>query len=54
MFILSSISSDLEFWSVNGTSINENSELKVFKNFLMKYLVSDLLGTNVCKTVESC
>ena len=32
MFILSSISSCLEFRSVNHTSIYENSELKVFKN----------------------
>ena len=32
IFILSSISSRLEFWSVNRTSINENSELKFFKN----------------------
>ena len=32
MFILSSISSGLEFWSVNHTSIYESSELKVFKN----------------------
>ena len=32
MFILSSISSSLEIWSVNHTSICENSELKVFKN----------------------
>ena len=32
MFILSSISSDLEFSSVNYTSIYENSESKVFKN----------------------
>ena len=30
MFILSSISSGLEFWSVNHTSIFENSESKVF------------------------
>ena len=29
MFILSSISSVLEFWSVNYTSIYENPELKV-------------------------
>ena len=36
MFILTSISSDLEFLLVNHTSIYENSELKVFKyiNFL--------------------
>ena len=30
MFILSFISSDLEFWSVNHTSTYENSELRVF------------------------
>ena len=54
MFILSSISSSLEFWSVNHTSKYENSELKVFKN--MNFLgeisnkwPSDLLGTNVYK-----
>ena len=32
MFILSSISWDLEFLLENNTSIYENSELKVFKN----------------------
>ena len=32
MFILSPISSGLEFWSENHTSIYEISELKVFKN----------------------
>ena len=32
MFILSSISSALEFGSGNHTSIYENPELKVFKN----------------------
>ena len=32
MFIFSSISSGLEFLSVNHTSIYENSDLKVFKN----------------------
>ena len=32
MFILSSISSSLEFWSVNHTSIYENSESNVFKD----------------------
>ena len=31
MFILSSISSGLKFWSVNYTSIYENSKGKVFK-----------------------
>ena len=30
--ILSSISSDLEFWSVNHTSIYEKSESRVLKN----------------------
>ena len=52
MFILSSISRGLDFWSVNHTSIYENSELKVFKN--IKFLAeisnnwpNDLLGTNV-------
>ena len=34
MFILSSVSSGLEFWSVNHISIDENSELKVFKNII--------------------
>ena len=32
MFILSPISSGLEFWSVNHTPIYKNSELKVFKS----------------------
>ena len=32
MLILSSISSGLEFLSVNHTSIYENSESKMFKN----------------------
>ena len=36
MFVLSSISSGLEFSSVNHTSIYKNSESKVFKN--IKYL----------------
>ena len=31
MFILSSISRGLEFWSVYDTSIYENSKSKVFK-----------------------
>ena len=50
MFILSFISSGLEIWSVNQTSIYENSELKVFKNnkFLgdiSNNLPKDLIGT---------
>ena len=32
MFIFCSVSSGLEFWSVNHTSIFENSELKVYRN----------------------
>ena len=36
MIILSSIFSDLEFWSVNHTSLYENSELKLF--WKMKFL----------------
>ena len=32
MLILSSISSGLAFWSVNCTSIYENSEIKFLKN----------------------
>ena len=32
MFILSSISRDLEFWSVNHISPYKNYELNVFKN----------------------
>ena len=50
MFISSSISSGLEFWSVNDTSIYENSELNDFKNIKMFSEISsnwpnDLLGT---------
>ena len=43
MFILSSISSGLEFWSKNHTSVYENSESRFLKtqNFYMKYLVTD-------------
>ena len=37
MFILSCISRGLGFWSVNQTSINENSESKVFSK--SKFLV---------------
>ena len=59
MFILSSISRGLDFWWVNHTSIYEISETKVFKN--IKFLgeisnnwPSDLVGTNLYKTLESC
>ena len=50
MFVLSSISSGLEFWSVNHNLIYENYEWKVFK--IIKFLgkicnnyPNDLLGT---------
>ena len=57
MFILSSISSGLEFWSVNHTLIYQN-ESNIFKN--IKFLgemsnnwPNDLLGANVYRTLES-
>ena len=57
MFILSSISSGLEFSSVNHTSVYQNFELKVFRN--VKFLgeiynncPNRLLGTNAYKTFE--
>ena len=59
MFTLSSISSGLEFWSVKDDSIQENSELNVFKNTnfldeMSSNWPNDLFGTNVYKTLESC
>ena len=59
MLILSSISSELEFWSVNHTSIFEISELKVSKNKNGLGEISSnwpnyLLGTNVYTALESC
>ena len=59
MFILSVISSGLKFWSVNHSSIHENSELKVLNNIKFFGEVSnnwpnDLLGTNAYKTLQSC
>ena len=57
VFILSSISRGLEFWSVNDTSIYENPESNVFENiwFLCEIYnnwLKDLLGTNIYKTLE--
>ena len=59
MFILSSISRNLEFWSVHHASIYENLELKIEKK--VKFLdeisnnwPNDLFGVNVYKTSESC
>ena len=59
MFISSSIFRDFEFWSVNYTSIYENSESKGFKNKkfwgeISNNLPNYLLATNVYKTFESC
>ena len=59
MFILSSISSGLEFWSVNHTLIYENSGLNVFKKTKFLVEISNnwpnyLLGTNVYNNLESC
>ena len=57
MFILSFISSSLEFWSVNHSSIYENYELKDFQN--VKFLgeisnnsPNDLLEVNINKTLQ--
>ena len=57
MFISSSISSGLEFWSKNHNSIYQNSELNIFENIKFLGEISnnwpnDLLGTNVYKTLE--
>ena len=59
MFILSSISSGLEFWSVNHTSIYENTEWNVFKNIeflgeICNNWPNVLLRINAHKTLESC
>ena len=57
MFILSYICRGLEFWSVNHTSLYEQSELKYFK--IIKFVGDisthwprDLWGTNVYKAIE--
>ena len=58
MFILACVSSRLEFWFVNQTSIYENSELRFLKNIKFLCEVSsnsakDLLGKNEYKTLKS-
>ena len=58
MFVLSSISNSLKFWSVNHTSIYENSELKDFKNIRFLGEISNnwpnnLSGTNLYNTLKS-
>ena len=57
MFISSSIFRGFEFWSVNYTSIYENSESKGFKNKkfwgeISNNLPNDSLGTNASKTLD--
>ena len=59
MFILSSISSSLEFWSVNLNWIYENSESQAFEN--IKFLgeisndwANELLEINIYQPLESC
>ena len=52
IFLLSSVSSSLEFWQVNHTSIQENFELKVFKNIKLFHKSyndwpNNLFGANV-------
>ena len=59
MFALSTISSGLDFRSINHTSIYENFELKVFKNITFLGEISDnwpnnLFGKNVFRTPEPC
>ena len=59
MFILSSVFSGLELWSVNHSSIYENSELNVLKNIKFLEEISskwpnNLLGIYVCTSYESC
>ena len=59
MFVLSSVSSNLDFWSVNHTTIYENPELNTFKNIkfcgeIPRNWPNDLWGIDVYKTFESC
>ena len=59
MFIFSSTPFGLEFWSVNHTSIYENSESKIFKKKKNLCEISnnwpnDLLVIDVYETLESC
>ena len=59
MFILFYISRELEFWSVNHTSIYKNSESNVFKNIkssgkMSNNWLNELSGTNVYKALDFC
>ena len=51
MFTLSSISSSLEFWSVNHTSSMKILNIK-FLGEISNNWTNDLLWTNVCKTLN--
>ena len=58
-YISYSFSGKLEFWSVNHTSIYENSESNIFKSIKYSSEISynwpkDLLGTNVYNALEFC
>ena len=58
-FILSSISSGLEFWSVNHVSLYENSELNFLKDITFFSEISDnwpidLFETSLYKALQSC
>ena len=57
MFISFSVYGGLEFWSINHTSIYQNSESKFFKNIkdldeIFNKGPNDLLGKNVHKTLN--
>ena len=59
MFILSYLSSGLEFWSVNHTSISEKSWSKLYQNItflgeIANNWSNDLLIINVYKNIEPC
>ena len=59
IFILSSISRELEFQSGNHNSTDENSQSNVFKNIkfsskIPKNWRNNLLETNLYKTHEFC
>ena len=58
IFLLSSIYTGLEFWSVHHTSIYENSESKIletkFLNEISNNWLNNLFGTHAYKTLEFC
>ena len=58
IFILSFISRGLEFWLVNHTSIEENSESNISKKINSSGEITNDwpndLGTNIYKTLEFC